>query len=240
MLGPRSDSPLTLAHIQFDPGAGWRLTSEQHPGVRHLLVYVLGGAGTLDREGEPPLRLGAARPCCACPAMPRDDRRGRPHGDAGGVRRRADGRPPRPAGPARSSGRAGPRRRRRGHREPIVPGAARTRERLLPSDDVRRGRAPGRGAVALSPLRRDHLRAAGRRHLSPGLGPQPTRPDRPCGFPRGRSTSTRTAAPTRCTCSACSPRRSRSRRSWRRTRSMSSRPLPDVRSPTRSGRQSPP
>jgi quercetin dioxygenase-like cupin family protein len=57
VLGPRPDSPLTLGHVALEPGARWRLTPEQHRGDRHLLVYVLGGACTLDREGEPPLRL---------------------------------------------------------------------------------------------------------------------------------------------------------------------------------------
>jgi quercetin dioxygenase-like cupin family protein len=59
VLGPHRGSPLTLTHVQIEPGAAWRLTSEQHQDDRHLLVYVLGGAGTLDRDGEPPLRLAA-------------------------------------------------------------------------------------------------------------------------------------------------------------------------------------
>ena len=59
VLGPRPDSPLTLSQIQLGPGAGWPLTPQQHGGDRYLLVYVVGGACTLDREGEPPLRLGA-------------------------------------------------------------------------------------------------------------------------------------------------------------------------------------
>jgi quercetin dioxygenase-like cupin family protein len=57
VLGPRSDSPLTLEHVQLEPGARWRLTPLQHRGDRHLLVYVLGGACMLDRDGEPLLRL---------------------------------------------------------------------------------------------------------------------------------------------------------------------------------------
>ena len=59
VLGPRQGSPLTLAHVQLEPSAGWRLTPQQHQDDRHLLVYVLGGACTLDRDGEPPLRLRA-------------------------------------------------------------------------------------------------------------------------------------------------------------------------------------
>jgi quercetin dioxygenase-like cupin family protein len=62
LLGPHRDSPLTLEHVQLDPGAAWRLTPAPHRGDLHLLVYVLGGGGTLDRDGEPPLALnpGAA------------------------------------------------------------------------------------------------------------------------------------------------------------------------------------
>jgi quercetin dioxygenase-like cupin family protein len=59
VLGPRQDSPLTLEHVQLEPGVRWRLTPQQHRGDRHLLVYVLGGACTLDREGEALLRLRA-------------------------------------------------------------------------------------------------------------------------------------------------------------------------------------
>jgi quercetin dioxygenase-like cupin family protein len=59
VLGPRRGSPLTLAQVQIEPGADWRLTSQQHSDDVHLLVYVLGGAGMLDRDGEPLLRLRA-------------------------------------------------------------------------------------------------------------------------------------------------------------------------------------
>jgi quercetin dioxygenase-like cupin family protein len=59
VLGPHPGSPLTLGHVQLEPGAGWQLTPQQHRGDQHLLVYVLGGVCTLDRDGEPPLRLRA-------------------------------------------------------------------------------------------------------------------------------------------------------------------------------------
>jgi quercetin dioxygenase-like cupin family protein len=57
VLGPHPGSPLTLTHVEIAPGAAWQLTFEQHPSNQHLLVYVLDGAGTLDRDGEPPLPL---------------------------------------------------------------------------------------------------------------------------------------------------------------------------------------
>jgi quercetin dioxygenase-like cupin family protein len=57
VLGPHRGSPLTLEHVELEPSAAWQLTPEQHRGNQHLLVYVLGGAGTLDRDGEPPLPL---------------------------------------------------------------------------------------------------------------------------------------------------------------------------------------
>src|ERR1700679_1979029 len=59
VLGPHRGSPLTLTHARIDPGAAWRLTSQQHADDVHLLVYVLGGAGTLEGDAEPPLRLRA-------------------------------------------------------------------------------------------------------------------------------------------------------------------------------------
>jgi quercetin dioxygenase-like cupin family protein len=59
VVGPRRGSPLTLDHVQFEPGARWRLTPEQRRGGRHLLVYVLDGACTLNRDGEPPVALRA-------------------------------------------------------------------------------------------------------------------------------------------------------------------------------------
>jgi quercetin dioxygenase-like cupin family protein len=59
VLGPHRGSPLTLTQVQIDPGAASRLTSPQHSDDVHLLVYVLSGAGTLHRDGEPPLRLRA-------------------------------------------------------------------------------------------------------------------------------------------------------------------------------------
>jgi quercetin dioxygenase-like cupin family protein len=59
VLGPHQGSPLTLEHVQLEPGARWRLTSQQHRDDRHLLVYVLDGACTLERDDEPPLRLRA-------------------------------------------------------------------------------------------------------------------------------------------------------------------------------------
>jgi quercetin dioxygenase-like cupin family protein len=59
VLGPHQGSPLTLEHVQLEPGARWRLTPQQHRGDRHLLVYVLGGACTLERDDEAPLRLRA-------------------------------------------------------------------------------------------------------------------------------------------------------------------------------------
>jgi quercetin dioxygenase-like cupin family protein len=59
LLGPHPGSPLTLEHVQLQPGAAWRLTAREHQGDRRLLVYVLGGACTLDRDGEPSLRMHA-------------------------------------------------------------------------------------------------------------------------------------------------------------------------------------
>ena len=59
VLGPRPGSPLTLEQVQLEPGARWRLTPERHRGDRHLLIYVLDGAGTLDRNGDAPLALRA-------------------------------------------------------------------------------------------------------------------------------------------------------------------------------------
>ena len=59
LLEPHPDSPLTLRHVQLAPGAGWRCGEAQHRGGRQLLVYVLGGGGMLERDGEPPLRLRA-------------------------------------------------------------------------------------------------------------------------------------------------------------------------------------
>jgi quercetin dioxygenase-like cupin family protein len=59
VLEPHPGSPLTLEHVELKPGARWRLTPDQHHDDRHLLVYVLDGAGTLDRGGEPPLRIHA-------------------------------------------------------------------------------------------------------------------------------------------------------------------------------------
>jgi quercetin dioxygenase-like cupin family protein len=55
VLGPHPGSPLTLEQVELKPGVRWSLTLQQ----QHLLVYVLGGEGTLDREGEPPLELRA-------------------------------------------------------------------------------------------------------------------------------------------------------------------------------------
>jgi hypothetical protein len=53
VLEPHPGSPLTLVHVQLEPGAGWRLTpqqhqaqqhqAQQHQGDLHLLVYVLDG-----------------------------------------------------------------------------------------------------------------------------------------------------------------------------------------------------
>lgn len=62
VLRPHQGSPLTLGHVQLDPGAGWRLTPEQHRDDGHLLVYVLDGACTLGRAGASalPLRAGSA------------------------------------------------------------------------------------------------------------------------------------------------------------------------------------
>jgi quercetin dioxygenase-like cupin family protein len=57
VLEPHPGSPLTLVHVQIEAGAEWRLTPQQHHGDRHLLVYVLAGAATLERDGEPALRL---------------------------------------------------------------------------------------------------------------------------------------------------------------------------------------
>jgi quercetin dioxygenase-like cupin family protein len=59
VLGPHRGSPLTLTHVQIDPGAAWRSTSQQHSDDVHLLVYVLGGAATHEADGEPLLRLRA-------------------------------------------------------------------------------------------------------------------------------------------------------------------------------------
>jgi quercetin dioxygenase-like cupin family protein len=59
VLGPHEGSPLTLQHVQLEPGARWRLTPDQHRDDRQLLIYVLDGTGTLDRDGEPPLPLHA-------------------------------------------------------------------------------------------------------------------------------------------------------------------------------------
>jgi quercetin dioxygenase-like cupin family protein len=59
VLGPYRGSPLTLTHVQIEPGVAWRLTSEQSRDDGHRLLYVLGGTGTLERDGEPPLRLHA-------------------------------------------------------------------------------------------------------------------------------------------------------------------------------------
>jgi quercetin dioxygenase-like cupin family protein len=62
VLGPRRDSPLTLTHVELEPGAVWHLTAREYRDDGHLLAYVLGGAGTLDRDGEPrlPLNPGSA------------------------------------------------------------------------------------------------------------------------------------------------------------------------------------
>jgi quercetin dioxygenase-like cupin family protein len=59
VLEPHQNSALTLSQIQLEPGAGWRLTPQPRDSDPHVLVYVLGGACTLDREGEPPLPLRA-------------------------------------------------------------------------------------------------------------------------------------------------------------------------------------
>jgi quercetin dioxygenase-like cupin family protein len=59
VLGPHQGSPLTLVHVSPEPGAGWQLTPREYRGDRHLLVYVLGGACALDRDGEPSLCLRA-------------------------------------------------------------------------------------------------------------------------------------------------------------------------------------
>jgi quercetin dioxygenase-like cupin family protein len=59
LLQAHPGSPLTLVHVQLEPGARWRLTPQDHQGDRHLLVYLLAGAGTLERDDEPPQRLRA-------------------------------------------------------------------------------------------------------------------------------------------------------------------------------------
>jgi quercetin dioxygenase-like cupin family protein len=59
LLQAHPGSPLALEQIQLEPTARWRLTPQDHQGDRHLLVYVLAGEGTLDRDGEPPQRLRA-------------------------------------------------------------------------------------------------------------------------------------------------------------------------------------
>ena len=60
LLEPQLGSPLTLQQVQLDPFARWRLSAQDHQGDRHLLVYVLDGAGTLEHDGEAPLRAGSA------------------------------------------------------------------------------------------------------------------------------------------------------------------------------------
>jgi quercetin dioxygenase-like cupin family protein len=62
LLGPRQGSPLTLEQVQLEPGVRWRLIADQHQDDRHLLIYVLAGAATLERDGEAPqrLRVGSA------------------------------------------------------------------------------------------------------------------------------------------------------------------------------------
>src|ERR1700749_2717977 len=59
VVGPRRGSPLTLDHVQFATGARWRFPPEHGGGGRHLLVSVLDGACTLNRDGEPPVALRA-------------------------------------------------------------------------------------------------------------------------------------------------------------------------------------